>query len=53
MQNLSCKNFYDDFDIVIESASHLSHRDESAIFVPEVLLFSDEHVFRHVTASLL
>jgi hypothetical protein len=39
--------------IVIESASHLSHRDESAIFVTELLLFIDGHVFRHGTARLL
>jgi hypothetical protein len=44
---------YDDFEIIIESVSHLSHRDESAIFVTELLLFSDGHVFRHITARLL
>jgi hypothetical protein len=52
MQKLLWRIF-DDFEIVIESASHLSHHDESTIFITEVLLFSDEHVFRHVTARLL
>jgi hypothetical protein len=44
---------YDQIELVTEAPSHLVYHDQSVIFVIEVELFHDQHVFRHRSVFLL
>jgi hypothetical protein len=45
--------FYDQIELVTEAPSHLVYHDQLVIFVIEVELFHDQHVFRHRSVFLL